>query len=1072
MIPWRLQFSGIRDYGPIEMNLENENEHILITGPNGAGKSTLSFCMGAVLRSSKVDVSGLKSQNLPEDQTWRAAIHFLFKNEGPSRIDGPLYIEFRLLCEQPPEKPIKLHYEIYDGDVMEHLERRQKYTSGDVNKNNFTAYQRALQYKYKIHPDLYYLIWYQQEVNQFAVMAPEERFRIFSEMHGIDKIQKDWEISLEVVKEAQESLGTATTQQKSYELELSIAGSKKDRFEDNRHRIQENGFQYALTTHELHTQAENNVKEMDDYIEARVFELDELADEKHEIRVTLEQAQGKRQHLQQEQMNAQTKLDVLADQLNDKDKGTSELDSQVKALQTELKELTDAYHNLPYREAETKKKRDHADGQVKYFRGKEHEYQEKIRHAHDAIEHNREEQSHTKAVIHQWEQNSKEAYALLERYTSSHTLAEDIAEQYDLIQSLQKQHDEKAKALQMKQETLDMFERNQIESQRQKEAIHHLKQQNIQAYPLRYFVELKHTIKVEQEQLFDAIKYTVFYDASTCRPLNDLYYVSLKNLVPDRSMIELPEWGLQMRAGLSNSEQNQAARVLWWIEQFFSAKAPYIRGGYVVDNQGIRGPQEEQTYILSKKALEEQKQHLESQIQVLSATVHAIDEEIREANETYQVWNADVHKVKEAEALLSSKAEQTYRINQLTELKKAFKQLQTDRELFEQKSKTYWEKAYHWEAELKKRRADLDVYEQFGQQREKVDRLHQLEQALKNTKQETIALKNKRKQTDDRLEDLVLDLRNSNRHVVDLEENFEKNERGTSQVLRQKGEKEEEQIAMVNQAKTYKAELNELQHLIPELVEAALAQERDEISKYEIQNRQNQAKVEFMNARNEKDIDPNAVDNFNTLESEVARKKDELQGAKNLLEENEERAIQNEKRLETAIAMQVQKINLLFEQYMGLFQFEGRVVYEKLMNKKDRPIFKLFIHVRKEGHRGKFEDVSLKARGGRVGKGVSGGEESLSSLLFALSLLQNLENKASFIIMDEFDSALDETRKAKVFELYAKELQRKLIIISPKGHEDDYYNRFSKAFIVSHNPIDLKSTVKGLMMTKDKVNSH
>src|SRR5690625_7328408 len=65
------------------MNLDTANEHVLITGPNGAGKSTLSFCMGAVLRSSKVDISGLKSQNLPEDQTWRASIHFLFKNEGP-----------------------------------------------------------------------------------------------------------------------------------------------------------------------------------------------------------------------------------------------------------------------------------------------------------------------------------------------------------------------------------------------------------------------------------------------------------------------------------------------------------------------------------------------------------------------------------------------------------------------------------------------------------------------------------------------------------------------------------------------------------------------------------------------------------------------------------------------------------------------------------------------------------------------------------------------------------------------------------------------------------------------------
>ena len=174
MIPWRLQFTGIRDYGSTEMNLENADEHILITGPNGAGKSTISFCMGAVLRSSKVDIEGLKSQNLSEDQTWRAAIRFLFKNEGFSRVDAPQYIEFRLICEQTPKQPIKLQYEIHDGDELEDLELRQTFRSGDVNKNNFTAYRRELRYKYKIHPDLYYLIWYQQEVNQFSVMAPEE----------------------------------------------------------------------------------------------------------------------------------------------------------------------------------------------------------------------------------------------------------------------------------------------------------------------------------------------------------------------------------------------------------------------------------------------------------------------------------------------------------------------------------------------------------------------------------------------------------------------------------------------------------------------------------------------------------------------------------------------------------------------------------------------------------------------------------------------------------------------------------------------------------------------------------
>lgn len=65
----------------------------------------------------------------------------------------------------------------------------------------------------------------------------------------------------------------------------------------------------------------------------------------------------------------------------------------------------------------------------------------------------------------------------------------------------------------------------------------------------------------------------------------------------------------------------------------------------------------------------------------------------------------------------------------------------------------------------------------------------------------------------------------------------------------------------------------------------------------------------------------------------------------------------------------------------------------------------------------------------------------------------------------EFDSALDEKRKSTVFELYTKKLQRKLIILSPKAHEDEYYHQFSKAFIVSHDPKEVKSKIRGIEIT-------
>lgn len=1062
MIPWRLRFTGIRDYGAEEMILENADEHILITGPNGAGKSTISFCMGAVLRSAKVEMEGLKSQNLPEEETWRAAIHFLFKNEGPSRIDAPLYIEFRLLVEQPPKQPIKLRYEIHDGDEMEELELRQAYRSGDANKNNFTAYRRELQYKYKIHPDLYYLIWYQQEVNQFSVMAPEERFRIFSEMHGIDSIQKDWETSLETVKEAHEAFTAATNRQTQHEFNLSIARGKKERFEDHRKRLEENGFLYARTTHQLQLDAAEELEQLASYIEERQFELDELSEGRRIDEIALD---GKKEQIRlakDQQREQEDRLEESNGLLTEKEEQIEVIENEVESLTIELSELQEAYAKLPYSEAETKERLSTAAGQVDELVRTENELKKQAAAAASTIEENRQKQSTLQATIEQWNEKSLQSKELIARYTSSHQLEKDILMIEAAMQNGKQRRDQKTEQLELYKIELSMLKRNQIESSRQQEAIRQLKQQQIRAYPFRHFVKLKDQIPMENERLFDAIKYAIFYDAASCQPTNDLYHVSLKKLVPDRSITELPQLGLEMQDGLSVKEQNNAARVLWWVEQFFKTDQPQLQKGVLVDKQGMRGAQEQNTFILSKKALEARRQNVQQQVARLQTEIATLNEQLSRSNEQFRVWNADVQKVKEAEAFLSSRAEQQYRMEQLALLKTEQLRLEKAKHELETGALEAWKETYEKQRIVDELNEQLAVYEQFGRQTEKIERLQRLNLQLKQLKVDAASLRKMIQKIQGELDKLQQIIWQYHRDLNDLEERLNDNERTMAQVLKQKTDKEDERIAVSRYASERKEEMEELKLLIPKLVERAIAGERLEESKYNLQYRQNQAKVEFQNALNEKDIDPNAVENFRTLEQEVNRKKEELTAAKNLLEENEERAIQNERRLETAIQMQVSRINMLFQQYMGEFQFEGKIVYEKFTDKKGRPVFKLFIHVRKEGHRGKFEDVSLKARGGRVGKGVSGGEESLASLLFALSLLQNLENRAGFIVLDEFDSALDDARKATVFQLYANKLQRKLIILSPKAHENEYYDQFSKAFIVSHDPKELKSKLRGI----------
>jgi hypothetical protein len=153
---------------------------------------------------------------------------------------------------------------------------------------------------------------------------------------------------------------------------------------------------------------------------------------------------------------------------------------------------------------------------------------------------------------------------------------------------------------------------------------------------------------------------------------------------------------------------------------------------------------------------------------------------------------------------------------------------------------------------------------------------------------------------------------------------------------------------------------------------------------------------------------------------------------------------------------------------MEQFNFESEISWERFEDKRGRVIFKLYVKAHKNGHGSRLEDVSVKARNGKHGKGMSGGEESLSSLLFALTLLQHLDTTPGYIILDEFDSALDEIRKEKVFELYASELNRKLIILSPKAHDNDYYAKYSKVFIVQHDPSRVESTIKGIQIKHQK----
>ncbi|MBD3109273.1 AAA family ATPase [Bacillus sp. AGMB 02131] len=1065
MIPWRMRFAGIRDYGPTMLGMEGIDEHIMITGPNGSGKSTITFCMGAVLYSSKVEIEGLKSRNLLPEQIWKASIDLLFYNGGQQKIDAPPYIEFSLKIVQEPGQPIKKEFYISSGDVIDQWESIIKYTSGD-RYNNFSAYRKDLQQKYKIDPDLFYLIWYQQEVNQFAVMHPEERFRIFSEMHGINKAQQNWEESMEKVKEAEITLQVADTNVKNHRTNLNLLRTERDRFRDNQKRLRE-GAQLsieALLQLEQHYKLE--IKRLDELLIELQEDIKEAEEHKAQWLIQLELQKEKLEDykLEKEQNNESYEqenevLEKLKTQeeehLEEKvhlENELEEITEQQKLIRHTEEEVYQLLTALEQKQMETGEQFDQVRGQLQKQEANKQKNDERIAELRHQIE-----RDHKLEAEHQ---------KLLRQYESSHNVQRTIKQLEEAIEEHKNEKYEKTRMLNELQAEKQLLLEKRDLSKRQQESLSFFRSRNIKAYPLRELLELDAVADVKLENRFNAVKYTVFFEGKETTPPNDLYHVPLMNIIPEMYVNEIPELQVRVREQLSAELQPQALKALWWLQQFFHEKEVYIKDDVLYDSMGLRGPQERDKYILSEKAMFVRKQEVNKQIGLIVNRLEEISQLISNKTIHLQQLNSVIQRVKEAEAFITNLLEREQRVNDLqTELQRQ-QLLKDSKAELENQREQLLRLQIEQEQQHKQLQLEKEFYVKLGNRKEQYERLMKFKAELELIKQKINYSGNQLEILERQISHFDRKMKAEQKHIEDTEGQITGVQKNINSIERQARDCKEELDLTQQELIIMIGQLEELKAVIPELYEefsshyVAMDKFSERILKQQLQN----GEIRFNSARTESNIDPAAEENFEKAEEEYNRLHREFQQSQILLESDKERTEQLKDQLETTINMRVLEIQKRFTAYMSQFQFQGEISWDSHEDKKGRTHFELFIKARKEGHRGTMEDVSIKARGGRVGKGVSGGEESLSSLLFALALLQNLEISPGFIVLDEFDSALDEERKSKVFDLYVHELKRKLIILTPKSHEEAYINRFRKAFIIDHNPAIPKSKVIGVKM--------
>ncbi|AJS57630.1 AAA family ATPase [Paenibacillus sp. IHBB 10380] len=1072
MIPWKMWFTGIRDYQPTMMDLSGKESHILITGPNGAGKSTVTYCMGVVLYSSKVDIEGLKSRNLLPNDTWKAHIRLLFKNEGRMRIDAPTYVEFAVYILQEPGQPTKKEFVIHSGDDPEQWDETIKYTSGD-RQYNFTTYKKDLQYKYKIDPDLFYLIWYQQEVNQFAVMDPQERFRIFAEMHGIDQVQRNWEESMEQLKDVNESLRTADVNVANKKQWLGMARSALERYEDNQKRLVEGGKLYAgallkLEIYYKQEQVDLVAKEEQmlvdqDIAKDRLGMLQELGDR---LNNELKQIQAEKGQLDTKIIILQEQLAVVKKEIEETTIEIGELDIQLKELNQEKSQITRTEEDVHQQLSEITKQLNEMNIEIE-------KAEASLQESENVISQLIASSSQMNAQIQQDKGLDHMHKERLRQYRSSHDVQMEIDRLDRSIPQSKQEREDKSRLLQELSNEKRMLEQNQLWSTRQRESLSLFKAMSVRAYTLNELVELNESARLIAEEHFETIKYAIFFDGSHVKAPNDLYHVPLRSIIPDRSVTEIQTLQIRVKKGIGDDVFPHAVKALWWVKQFFLAGEIRIENDVLIDSKGIRGPQEKKSYILSQKAMLKRKEEIQKRISELNISLANLQDSIKSDTQTMQELHAIIQSVRESEAFLTKKHEREGRILKYeSEIQYLQEQKEHSKEI-----KTSHTKFIEVRVELKHIQGILqresDFYVKLGQQKEQFETLQRKTQELHSLSIQRDTLKQHFDTAEELVEQVEGNERRQQRKLLNNQDEIQQASRTLNQIdIQINDTKEGIDTSKINLL-TVTEEIENLKGVacfIYDEVDKEFELESNSSKKQQslakLRQERESGKVTFNSARNESGIDPAAPENYKVIEEEVHRLQDEYKRTSLLFEENQERAEKLKDQLETTINMRVLEIQQRFKNYMSIFQFEGQIDWNQQEDRRGRVLFHLFIKARKEGHRGTLEDVSVKARGGRVGKGVSGGEESLSSLLFALALLQNLQTAPGFIVMDEFDSALDEQRKLKVFDLYAGELQRKLIILSPKSHEHSYLDRFSKAYIVHHNPTVPRSKVAGLILKR------
>ena len=517
-----------------------------------------------------------------------------------------------------------------------------------------------------------------------------------------------------------------------------------------------------------------------------------------------------------------------------------------------------------------------------------------------------------------------------------------------------------------------------------------------------------------------------------------------------------------------------AQKALFWVRSMTMGPLAKLEGSALIDQAGRRGPQEEESWMLSARGIRQRLHVLQSEQEKIEREAAELQEKKDTIIARLGLVTSALPDVKTAEAVLLRRAERERHIREyesMQEARTSYSQRRTllTTEIREQDSEI---------ARLSQVRETYAgyaaIYDQWAGQQADV-------QLMQDTRS--------------RLEELGHLLTEKDRKRENLIQEYDRCEKELESIERRLREKKQWLTENTQQIERISLELQENGQRL-EVEEGKAAAERRYLEKWggrlpgilaEIEEGEPDFRISGetneIQAKSRKEaadleleaacgmiVDENAVENYEQFKLNYDKAEADLQSARGLLASVGDKLLEAEENMIRSTNYEVKQAGDRFTRFMDRFGFDGEVSWVHVA-KGERVTYLLNIKARKQGHRGPLTEVNLKGRGGKVGRGVSGGEESLSSLLFALALLKTIQAEPGYIVLDEFDSALDESRKSDVFDLYQTELSRKMLILSPKSHQADYLNHFSRTFVIYHNPKVPSSDVIRILNTKSEASN-